>query len=132
MLMPIVDHSLSLFDYIQPLGVLNILCGAILCIGLIGNFVNIIVLTRRRMRHLLIFRLLLCLSIVDFIILAFCALETLAAIFFSIDVRVISVLFCKLNTFLAYFLLHIRNVFTISINFHSEFIESILNRIYFY
>ena len=112
-------HSTSIDDMIhevESLSVVNYLYCTILLVGIVGNFVNIIVLSRKAMRRLLVFRLLFCLSIVDFIFLILSILQTLA----ETDLRVKSVFFCKLDTFLAYFLLHIRNVFTIAINFHSK------------
>ncbi len=116
---PFDHHSSSIDDMVhevESLALVKFFYCAILFVGIVGNFVNIIVLSRKAMRRLLVFRLLLCLSIVDFIFLILSILQTLA----ETDLRVKSVFFCKLDTFLAYFLLHIRNVFTIAINFHSK------------
>ena len=116
-------HSINILDIVrnvESLNLVNFLYNSILCVGILGNFVNIIVLARRNMRRLIVFRMLLCLSIVDFIFLILCALQTLVGNLFYTDIRVTSLLFCKLDTFLAYFLLHIRNIFTIAINFHSK------------
>ena len=116
---PFDHHSSNIDDMVnevESLALVKFLYCAILFVGIAGNLVNIIVLSRKAMRRLLVFRLLLCLSIVDLIFLILSILQTLA----ETDLRVKSVFFCKLDTFLAYFLLHIRNVFTIAINFHSK------------
>ena len=96
----------------------------IIFLGIVGNVLNIIVFAQKNMRKSFTFKLLLCLSLIDLVILIMCALETVTEFIFEVDIRLLSGFFCKLDTFLAYFLLQSRNVFSMSITIERTIIIS--------
>jgi hypothetical protein len=99
----------------------------IIVIGILGNATNILVLSRKTMRKSLTFQLYLYLSIIDLAFLTQTGTELFLKYLFQIEMREISVVFCKLNTFLSYFLMQTRNVFTMSITLSYLFEISKLN-----
>ena len=100
----------------------------IIVIGLIGNAINVFVYTKKTMRLHLSFRLLLLMSILDFIILSLCGTELISDFFFEIKLRTSSIILCKTNTFLTYFLTQIRNVLSLAIIVQRALILLNLNR----
>jgi hypothetical protein len=87
----------------------------IILIGIVGNATNILVLSRKTMRKSLSFQLFLYLSIIDLAFLTQTGVELFLKYLFDIEVRESSMVFCKLNTFLSYFLMQTRNVFSMCI-----------------
>ena len=87
----------------------------IILIGIMGNATNILVLSRKTMRKSLSFQLFLYLSIIDLAFLTQTGVELFLKYLFEIEVRESSMVFCKLNTFLSYFLMQTRNVFSMCI-----------------
>ena len=87
---------------------------ATLIMGVLGNFVNILVFSKLFMRKES-FGLLLLLSTVDLIILSIISAETLLENMFLIDIRSWSSFFCKIDTFSVYFLTQTRNVVSMGI-----------------
>ena len=108
--------------------VLQFLFGLIIFVGLIGNALNICVYSKRNMRQSLTFRLLLGLSLTDITILAICALESFIEYKFNFDIRAFSILACKLDTFLAYFLTQARNFLSMGITIERARILSSLQK----
>ena len=102
--------------------ILRILFILIIITGIIGNVINIMVFSKKKMRKLATFRFLLYLSIIDLIILVMCGVETFFSVAFNIDLRVFHMLFCRCNTFLAYFLLQTRNVLSMAITILSIYV----------
>ncbi len=100
----------------------------IIVIGLIGNIINVFVYTKKTMRLHLSFRLLLLMSILDFIILSLCGIELVSDFFFEVKLRTSSIILCKTNTFLNYFLTQIRNVLSLGIIVQRALILLNLNR----
>ena len=96
------------------------LFASIIIIGLIGNFLNILVYSKANMRTKLTFQLLLSLSITDFIILLLCFIESSIENQFEIDLRAYSLIACKLDTFLAYFITQTRNFLSMAITIESK------------
>jgi hypothetical protein len=78
----------------------------VLLIGIVTNFLNMIVFGKRQMRKGSTFRFLLYLSISDLLVLAVCATDALARFGFRFEIRAYSTLACRLHTFLTYFLIH--------------------------
>ena len=95
--------------------VLKALFVIIIMEGIFGNAINMIVFSRRKMRKSLTFRLLFCLSVIDFVILTQSGLEALVESALDLEMRTSTKFFCKFNTFLAYFLTQTRNVLCMSI-----------------
>ena len=91
--------------------------------GLIGNFLNVLIYSKKKMHKSLIYQLLLSLSITDFIILLLCGIETSIENQFEIDLRAYSLIACKLDTFLAYFLTQTRNFLSMAITIESKKIK---------
>ena len=87
----------------------------IILIGIMGNATNVLVLCRKTMRKSLTFQLYLYLSIIDLTFLTQTGVEFFLEYSFGIEMRELSVVFCKLNTFLSYFLMQTRNIFSMSI-----------------
>ncbi len=100
--------------------ILRTLFALIVCVGIVGNLINLIVFGNAKMRKSSVFRFLFYMSTIDLAILSMCGAETFFSMVFNIDLRVYKVFFCKFNTFLAYFLLQARNLFSMSITILSE------------
>ena len=92
----------------------------LIVIGLIGNFVNVLIYSKANIRKSLTFQLLLGLSITDFIILLLCGVESGIENKFDVDLRTYSIVACKLDTFLAYFLTQTRNFLSMAITIESK------------
>ena len=87
----------------------------IIFLGIVGNMANILILRRKTMRKSLTFQLFFYLSIIDLTFLTQTSIEISLKYLIEIDLREFSVVFCKLNTFLSYFLMQTRNIFSMSI-----------------
>jgi hypothetical protein len=96
------------------------LFASVIVIGLIGNLVNVLIYSRTNIRKSLTFQLLLGLSITDFIILLLCGVESGIENKFDVDLRTYSIIACKLDTFLAYFLTQTRNFLSMAITIESK------------
>ena len=78
----------------------------IICIGTIGNILNIVIFSKKNMRQTSTFRFLLYLSVSDLLVLLFCATDALARFGFQFEIRSNHFTLCKIHTFLTYFLTH--------------------------
>jgi hypothetical protein len=100
---------------------LKFIFASIILFGLIGNLLNIIIYSKANIRKSsLTFQLLLSLSITDFIILLLCGIESSIEYQFEIGLRAYSLIACKLDTFLAYFLTQTRNFLSMAITIESK------------
>ncbi len=91
-------------------------------IGLFGNAINILVLSRNTMRNISTFRLLLFLSMFDFLVLSVCASDTLLSFGYEIDIRIYSIYICRFHTFLTYFLTHTSSIILTLISIERVFV----------
>jgi hypothetical protein len=89
---------------------LTIILVIMILVGLVGNAINLIVLSRKSMRKITTFRLLLFLSLIDFLVLSTCATDTLLSYGYLVDFRVHSIYICRIHTFLTYFLTHTSSI----------------------
>ena len=98
------------------------LFASLIVLGLIGNLVNVFIYNSLRLsiRRSLTFKLLLGLSITDFVILLLSGLESGIENGFDIDLRTYSIVACKFDTFLAYFLTQTRNLLSMAITIESK------------
>ena len=87
---------------------------ATLLMGVVGNFVNMLIFGKLNMRKES-FGMLFLLSTVDLTILSIISAETLIDNMFLVDIRTSSRFFCKIDTFLVYFLTQTRNVISMGI-----------------
>ena len=92
----------------------------ILCLGILGNLINVIVFSLREMEKSFTFVLISRLSLIDMIILVVCLTEMLFELYFNEDVRIFSVFLCKIDIFLVHFLLHLRNIIFMTIAIESK------------
>ena len=83
--------------------------------GILGNLNNLTVFAKKKLWKYFTFRLIFYLSFVDLVILILCGIELLVELQFDIDIRVISTIICKVDTFLAYFLWHLRTILSMAI-----------------
>jgi hypothetical protein len=97
-----------------------LLFSLIVGLGIVGNLINGIVFARRKLWKNFTFKLIFYLSMLDLIILIACALESFAEFQFKIDIRILSTVFCKVDTFLAHFLLHARTILLLAILINSN------------
>jgi hypothetical protein len=88
----------------------SMICLLIMCVGLFGNILNLIVFSRRSMRKITTFRYLLYLSITDIFVLVIGATDASLTFGFNIQIRLTTVLACKLHTFSTYFLTHMSSI----------------------
>jgi hypothetical protein len=73
-------------------------------IGSFGNIMNIIIFSKRTLRKNSTFNFLLYQSIIDLLVLTFCASDTVMTYGFNLEVRLLSKFTCKIHTFLTYLL----------------------------
>ena len=102
--------------------ILKIIFALIICIGIVGNTINLMVFGNVKMRRTPVFRFLFYMSTIDLAILVMCGAETFFSMVFNIDLRVFHVFFCKFNSFLTYFLLQARNLLSMGITILSKHI----------
>jgi hypothetical protein len=103
------DNSNS---HIRLMAYLSILLGMVIVFGVIANFLNILVFSRRSMRsQSSTFRFLLYLSSIDLLVLLISALEAFdRGIGHKLKLREISNFTCKTHTFLTYVLTHTSSI----------------------
>lgn len=98
------------FDYedvdLMDMKIISGLLITIICIGTVGNSLNIIIFSKKNMRQISTFRFLLYLSISDLLVLLFCSTDALARFGFQLEIRSTHLILCKVHTFLTYFLTH--------------------------
>ncbi len=97
-----------------------LLFSLIVGLGIVGNLTNAVVFARRKLWKHFTFKLIFYLSMLDLFILIVCALESFAEYQFKIDIRILSTVFCKVDTFLAHFLLHARTILSLGILINSN------------
>ena len=78
----------------------------IISTGVIGNVINIIIFSKKQMRRSSTYYFLIYLSAFDLLVLLICAMDVFLRYGFQIEIREHSLLFCRLHTFLTYFLIH--------------------------
>jgi hypothetical protein len=91
-------------DYLSFLLILMII------FGIFGNILNFIVFSRRSMRTTSTFRFLFYLTFADFLVLIVCSSDTLLSYGFEIEIRLYSLVVCRVHTFLTYFLTHLSSI----------------------
>ena len=94
----------------------------VICIGLIGNTLNIIVFGKKEMRKKSTFKLLFYLSIIDILVLLTCTTDALFTFGFKIQIRLYSTLICRFHTFLSYFLSHISSIVLMIVSLDRVFV----------
>jgi hypothetical protein len=82
----------------------------IICIGLFGNILNIVVFSQRSMRIISTFQFLLYLSFIDLLVLLICSSDSLLTYGLNYEIRLYSSIVCKLHTFFTYFLTHMSSI----------------------
>ena len=82
----------------------------IICIGLFGNALNIVVFSQRSMRMMSTFQFLLYLSLIDLLVLLICSSDALLTYGLNYEIRLYSNLVCKIHTFFTYFLTHMSSI----------------------
>ena len=90
----------------------------ILSIGIIGNVLNMIVFSQKKMRQETTFRFLLYLSIFDILVLIFGIKDLLIKQLYDFDPKSISNFVCKVDSFLNYSLTHIANFILTAVSLH--------------
>jgi hypothetical protein len=87
--------------------------------GIVGNLINVLVFMSQSLRKSLTFAFISLLSLIDMLILVVSLFETIFETYFNTEIRLVSTFFCKLDTFLVHFLLHIRNIVFMTIAIYS-------------
>ena len=78
----------------------------LLCLGLIGNIISIVIFREKSMRKHTTFRYLTLLSIVDLCSLYIGCTQIMFDVYFDIDFRLLNELSCRIQSFLVYFFTH--------------------------
>ena len=78
--------------------------------GIMGNILNLIVFSRKKMRRLSTFHFLFYLSAADLLVLLVCSLDAILKFGFQIEIRLYSTVICRLHTFLTYFLTQMSSI----------------------
>ncbi len=82
----------------------------IICIGLFGNILNLLVFSQNSMRKSTTFRFLIYLSTIDILVLLICAMDSVLIYGLGFEIRLYSNLTCKLQSFLSYFLTQMSSI----------------------
>jgi hypothetical protein len=104
-----------------------ILFFVMICSGILGNLINLLVFGSKSLRKSFTFELISRLSLVDLLILVLCFVETLFETYLNTEIRLVSTFFCKADTFLVHFLIHSRNVIFMAIGINSKLKRILLN-----
>lgn len=102
----------------------------IICIGIFGNILNMIVFNSKKMKKCSTFRFLLYLSIFDLLVLSICASDAFLRFGYQIEIRNYHIIICRLHTFLTYFLTHASSTILMIISIDRAFVVS-NKKIYF-
>ena len=98
----------------------------IICFGLIGNTLNLIVFGKKNMRKISTFRFLFYLSFIDFLVLLIGASDMLVRHAYQFEIRTYSNAFCKLHTYMTYTVIYFLKKIKKGVYFSKE-LEFILN-----
>jgi hypothetical protein len=101
--------SFQLTEY-QKTILVTITLSFIILIGLFGNILNLIVFSHESMKKISTFRYLFYLSLIDILVLAVCASDSLFTYGFFFMIRMKSNFACRVHTFFTYFLTHMSSV----------------------
>jgi hypothetical protein len=88
----------------------------IICIGILGNLLNLFVFGQKSMRKMSTFRFLLYLSLVDLLVLLVCTSDSLLTYGLNIEIRLYSSLLCRSHTFLTYYLTHLSSIILMAVS----------------
>ena len=89
---------------------LSILLSIIIIIGLFGNVINLIVFSHRSIKNNSTFKYLFYLALIDIFVLLIAGTDSLATYGHYFFIRLSSIFFCKIHTFLTYFLTHLSSM----------------------
>jgi hypothetical protein len=102
--------------------IVSILLFIFICIGLVGNLLNLIIFCHKSMRKNSTFRYLFYLSVIDLFVLTFCASDTFLTFGFLVMIRSYFDIVCKIHTFLTYYLTHMSSIILMIVNIDRAFI----------
>ena len=88
----------------------------IICVGIIGNILNLFIFSRKQMLKISTFRFQFYLSITDLLVLSICATNALLEFGFNIDLKIKSDSVCRIHTFLSSLLRHLSSVLLMMVN----------------
>ena len=91
-----------------------------ICSGILGNLINLLVFGSKPLRKSFTFELISRLSLIDLLILLLCFVETLFETYLGTEIRLMSTVLCKADTFLVHFLIHTRNIVFMAIGINSK------------
>jgi hypothetical protein len=95
-------------------------------VGFLSNLINIYVFSHRSMRKTSIFRFLLYLSLVDLLVVLICIGDWFLLYGFSIEIKLYSIITCRLMTFLINYLAELSSVLLMFISIERVYV--ILNK----
>lgn len=102
----LVQEEIRRNDLIFKSKIIIFFLPVIISIGIIGNILNIIVFSGKKMKICSTFRFLLYLSVVDLLVLLICASDAFLRFGYQIEIRTHDIILCRLHTFVTYFLTH--------------------------
>ena len=94
----------------------SIVLTIIICIGLIGNSLNLIIFGKKKMRKVTTFKYLFYLSLNNLLVLGVGATDVLMSNIFQFEIRSYSNAMCKLHTFFTYVVTHSANLIQAAVN----------------
>ena len=100
--------------------ILRFIFGLIVFGGLFGNATNLFIFSKKNMWQSFTFKLIFYLSSIDLIIFILCAVESFIWFEFEINIRILSSILCKIDIFLAHYLLHARTIISLAILINSK------------
>ena len=88
----------------------------IICIGLTGNSLNMLIFGQKTMRQVSTFRYLFFLSAANMLVLGIGATDVLIANVFQFEIRSVSNCMCKLHTYATYVVTHSASLILVAVN----------------
>ena len=92
--------------------------------GIIGNVINVLIFSKRKMRHIATFRYLLYLSVSDLFVLLFTASDNLIKSNISLGFREYSLFPCNIHKFLAYSTSYVSSCLSIAVSIEKALVVS--------
>ena len=110
------SFNISLDSKLLIQKVKSIVLTIVICIGLIGNSLNMIIFCRKTMRKVTTFRYLFFLALSNLLVLCVGATDVLMSNIFHFEIRYYSNVMCKMHTFFTYVATHCASLIIVAVN----------------
>ena len=94
----------------------SIVLTILICVGILGNSLNMLIFGKKKMRKVATFKYLFFLSLNNLLVLGVGATDVLLSNIFQFEIRSYSNAMCKLHTFFTYVVTHSANLIQVAVN----------------